>query len=179
MSSHDFIILLENDFNESYKMVKNAMKYYDSDPNMCCKNFRMVLESIIGDIYTLFGKKPGCKLKHNIDHLNKIVPDVFFNSNIITEMHNLRIIGNAYSHYNYNKTRDVDKDRKTCTVAIKKIAEWLVECKQIYPQYLREQEAKRRKQKERNRKILKVLGVILIIFTCLGLSKFFSKKGGR
>lgn len=61
-------------------------------------------------------------------------------------MHNIRIIGNVYVCRDENFEYDVNKDKFTCYVAMKNIARWLVECKQLYPEYLRKEEERRKEQ---------------------------------
>lgn len=179
-SSNDFNFLRDNGFADSYYSIANAMKYYNSDPEVACGQFRKALESVIDDVYSLFGETVDGHNKRDIDNLEYIVPRPFYDDNIILEMNNVRIIGNAYSHRNDDDERDVEKDRLTCYVAMKKISQWLVGCKQKYPEYIAEQEALRKQRKEKSKKFWKTVGKILaggaaIAGAVLGGKKMFDK----
>ena len=152
----DFLIL-KNGFTESFADIDSALRYYDSDPEVCCARFRKALESILNDVYFLFGRSVKGHIKLDIDNLGDVIPDKFHDDSIILEMHNIRIIGNAYIHRNDNFDRDANKDRYTCYVAMKNIAKWLIECAQLYPEYLREEEARRKEREKKIKRILKIL----------------------
>lgn len=96
---------------------------------VCCSLFRKALESIIVDMYSLFGGSIEGHNKRDIDYLDEVISDAFFEDNIILAMNNVLIIGNAYAHHGKSEERDVSKDKLTCYVAMRKIAEWLVDCK--------------------------------------------------
>ena len=81
---------------------------------------------------------------------------------VILELNNLRIIGNAYAHLNGNEERDAYNDRLTCYVAIKEISSWLVKCKKEYPAYQAKQEAERKEWKEKSKKFWKTVGKVLV-----------------
>lgn len=152
MNISEFSILKNNGFSEAFTSIKSALKYYYSDPEVCCSLFRKALESILNDVYSLFGHSVIGQNKLDIDNLDKVIPDKFHDDNIILEMHNIRIIGNAYTHRNDNFDRDAKIDRYTCYVAMKTIARWLIECKQLYPEYLREEESRREERKKKGQK---------------------------
>ncbi|MBR6660616.1 MAG: DUF4145 domain-containing protein [Bacteroidales bacterium] len=164
----DFFILKNNGFTDSFICIENALKYYYSDPEVCCTLFRKALESIINDVYSLFGSSVKGHNKLDIDNLDNVVPDKFYDDSIQVEMHNIRIIGNAYAHRGENFEYDVNKDKFTCYVAMKNIARWLVECKQLYPEYLRKEEERRKERKEKNNRVLKKIGKIALIVLGIG-----------
>lgn len=93
----DFFILKNNGFTDSFICIENALKYYYSDPEVCCTLFRKALESILNDVYSLFGSSVKGHNKLDIDNLDNVVPDKFYDDSIQVEMHNIRIIGNAYA----------------------------------------------------------------------------------
>lgn len=161
MQNSEFINLKMNGFIDSYVCIENAMKYYDNDPMVCCSLFRKALESIIVDVYSLFGGSIEGHNKRDIDNLDEVIPDAFYDDNIILEMNNVRIIGNAYAHHGESDERDVSKDKLTCYIAMKKIAEWLADCKLRYPAYLKEQEERMKERKETRKKIIKAVGKIV------------------
>lgn len=109
--------------------------------------------------------------------MDEVIPDKFQDDNIILEMHTIRIIGNAYTHRNDNFDRDANKDRYTCYVAMKTIARWLIECKQLYPEYLRKEEARRVERKKKNKRIYTsiFLAGLGIVATALGINKIGKK----
>ena len=125
--STEFNILSENGFTNTYRCVMDAMRYYDSDCGVCCSQFRKALESVINDIYNLYGYLAGgYSNKQDIDGLRYVIPEPFYDDKIIFELNNLRNIGNAYAHFNGDEVRDAYNDRLTCYVAIKEISSWLV-----------------------------------------------------
>lgn len=105
--------------------------------------------------------------------MDKVIPDKFYDKSVILEMHNIRIIGNAYTHRNDNFELDANKDRYTCYVAMRTIAMWLIECKQLYPKYLREEEIRREKRNKKNKRIFKniLLAGFVIGAAVLGIKK--------
>ena len=150
--STEFNILSENGFTNTYRCVMDAMRYYDSDCGVCCSQFRKAFESVINDIYNLYGYLAGCySNKQDIDGLRYVIPEPFYDDKIIFELNNLRNIGNAYAHFNGDEVRDAYNDRLTCYVAIKEISSWLVKCKKEYPKYQAKQEAERKERKENRR----------------------------
>lgn len=180
MQKSEFINLKKNGFIDSFASIENAMKYYNSDPMVCCSLFRKALESIIMDAYSLFGGSIKGHNKRDIDNLDEVIPDAFFDDNIILEMNNVRIIGNAYAHHGESEERDVSKDKLTCYVAMKKIAEWLVDCKQRYPLYLKEQEERRKERKVKRKRAIKtagriVGGILTVVAAILGGKKIAGK----
>lgn len=172
----DFSILKDNGFTDSYNCIEDALKYYNSDPQVCCTLFRKALESILNDVYSLFGSSVRRHNKLDIYNLNKCVPVEFYYDNIISEMHNIRIIGNAYTHIDKNLDRDVNKDRRTCYMAMKKIVGWLVECKKLYPEYLRKEEERRKELEERENRELKKIGQIALILLGAAAAIFGASK---
>lgn len=150
--STEFNILSENGFTNTYRCVMDAMRYYDSDCGVCCSQFRKALESVINDIYNLYGYSAGgYSNKQDIDGLRYVIPEPLYDDKIIFELNNLRNIGNAYAHFNGDEVRDAYNDRLTCYVAIKEISSWLVKCKKEYPEYQAKQEAERKERKENRR----------------------------
>lgn len=55
ISISEFSKLKKNGFSESFTSIESALKYYNSDPEICCTLFRKTLESILNDVYSLFG----------------------------------------------------------------------------------------------------------------------------
>lgn len=175
-SSSDFLFLQENGYTNSFSYIDNAMKYYNSDPQISCHLFRKVLESLLKDYYSLFGNSPKGHIKRDIDNLSNIVPDIYLRPDIINEMNILRTIGNNYTHEN-NSEQDPLKDRVTCYYATMKISKWLIECKHDYPNYLRKLEEKRKKKKEKVKRILTIAGggIIAVAALIIGGKKIIDK----
>lgn len=177
--STEFNILRENGFTNTYRCVMDAMRYYDSDCGViCCSQFRKALESVINDIYDLYGYSAGgYSNKQDIDGLRYVIPEPFYDDKIILEMNNLRIIGNAYAHLNGDEKRDAYNDRLTCYIAIKEISSWLVKCKKEYPAYQAKQEAERKERIEKSKKFWKAIGKVLVgtagVVVILGRKKIF------
>ena len=159
-SSVDFKSLSKAGFSKTYSCIEDAMRYYDSDPGTCCKNFRMALESAIYDIYEILGKDSAdANLKSNIDRLSSIIPSGFQKDELIFEMNNVRLIGNDYAHFSVDE-KDPFKDRLTCYCAMKKIADWMIMFSTEYPKYLKRKEEKRKIRKEKSKKAFKIIGTI-------------------
>ena len=81
-------------------------------------------------MYRLFGKTKTNNLLQDMNNLGKILLLDIDKERLIHEMHNVRIIGNAYNHYT-DKQRDVKKDRNTCYLALRTISSQLVKLKTI------------------------------------------------
>lgn len=129
-SVKDFSYLRDAGFKVSYHCLVDALKFYDSDPSVACGLFRKVLESEVSDMYRLLGKTKNNNLLQDINNLGKLLPCGIGKDKLMHEMHNVRIIGNAYNHYT-DKQRDVKKDKKTCYLALRTISSELVKLKSI------------------------------------------------
>ena len=177
-SSKDFLFLKKAGYTKSYDCIDKAMSYYYSDQEVCCSLFRKALESIISDVYSVIDKGQYDTLKEDIDHLRYIIPDKLYNDNIILEMTNIRIIGNAQIHdSDESLERDVQKDAQTSYIAMKKIADWLVSFANEYPRYVAEQQEKEKKKKEKRKKVLKgTLVGSAIVAGIAGLIAIFTKR---
>ena len=163
-SSKDFYFLYKAGYKKTYDSIDKAMSYYYSDPAVSCSLFRKALESLLSDVYSIVGKEPDGSLKDNTDYLSNIIPDKFYDDNIVLEMTNVRIIGNAQIHDNEESAeRDVKKDCQTSYIAMKKIAEWFVVFSDKYPRYIVEQkkleEEKLKKRRERRKKAAKTTAI--------------------
>lgn len=163
-SSKDFYFLNDAGYKKTYDSIDKAMSYYYSDPEVSCSLFRKALESLLSDVYSIVGKEPDGSLKDNTDYLRKIIPYNFYDDNIILEMVNVRIIGNAQIHDNNDSIeRDVKKDCQTSYIAMKKIAKWFVDFSVKYPRYIAEQkkleEEKLKTRKERRKKAAKATAI--------------------
>lgn len=167
--STEFNILRDNGFIKTYNCVMDAMKYYDSDYGVSCSKFRIALESVIDDIYKLYGYSIDgySNNKRDIDGLRDVIPEPFYDDKIIRELHNLRNIGNAYVHLNDDRDCDSYNDRLTCFIAMKEISSWLVECKKKYPAYKAKREAERKERKEKSKKFWKTAGKVLTGVTAI------------
>lgn len=129
-SVKDFSFLRDAGFKVSYQCLVDALKFYDSDPSIACGLFRKVLESEVSDMYRLLGKTKTNNLLQDINNLGKILPRGIDKERLIHEMHNVRIIGNAYNHYT-DKQRDAKNDKNTCYLALRTISSQLVKLKSI------------------------------------------------
>lgn len=63
---------------------------------------------------------------------------------------------------------------------MKTIARWLIECKQLYPEYLREEESRREERKKKDKKKKQIftsisLAVLGIVAAVLGINKIGKK----
>lgn len=59
---------------------------------------------------------------------------------------------------------------------MKTIAMWMIECKKLYPEYLRKEKTRREDRKKKNRRIIEiVLGGLGIVAAILGCSKIGKK----
>ena len=160
-SAKDFISLHEHGFKNTYSCIEKAMKFYNSDPDTCCEKFRKALEAAIDDIYRILKcKNTSSNVCGSIKTLEDLIPERFFSDEIISEMHNLRIIGNNYVHNSSEEDCDSIKDRLTCYCAMKRISEWMINLKEQYPDYLKEQKAEEKKRKERQKKTWTIIGGI-------------------
>ena len=72
------------------------MKYYDNDPETCCKYVQEVLESALNDIYKILNINKQETTYDQINNLDKVIPLELEKEYLIIELHNLRII--AYGH---------------------------------------------------------------------------------
>lgn len=168
-SAKDFIYLHEYGFKNTYFCIEKAMKFYNSDPDTCCEKFRKALESAIDSIYKILkSKDTSTNVCASINALENIIPERFFSDEIISEMHNLRIIGNNYVHNSSEEERDSIKDRLTCYCAMKRISGWMINLKEQYPDYLKECEEEEKKRKETRKKTWGIIGVITAVVTAVG-----------
>ena len=176
--STEFNTLRDNGFIKTYNCVMDAMRYYDSDYRVCCSKYRIALESVVDDIYKLYG----CSIdgysnnKRDIDGLRDVIPEPFYNDKITYELHNLRNIGNTYAHLNDDRDCDAYKDRYTCFFAMKEISCWLVDCKKKYPAYKAKREAERKERKEKSKKFWKTVGKVLSGAAMIGFVILGGKK---
>lgn len=168
-SAKDFISMHEHGFKNTYSCIEKAMKFYDSDPDTCCEKFRKALEAAIDDIYRILKcKNTSSNVCGSINELEDIIPERFFSDEIISEMHNLRIIGNNYVHNSSEEERDSIKDRLTCYCAMKRISEWMINLKELYPDYLKECEEEEKKRKKRRKKSWAIVGGITAGLAAVG-----------
>lgn len=168
-SSKDFISLHEHGFKKTYSCIEKAMKFYTSDPDTCCEKFRKALEAAIDDTYRILKcKNTSSNVCRSINKLEDIIPERFFLDEIISEMHNLRIIGNNYVHNSSEEERDSMKDRLTCYCAMKRISEWMINLDEQYPDYLKECEAEEEKRKKSRKKTWTIIGGITAGLTVVG-----------
>ena len=135
-SIKEFDFVQKAGFKNTYNCIEKAMKYYDEDSETCCKYFREVIESALNDIYKILNDtKPGDTFEQ-ITNLSKIIPPRFPKEDLITELHNIRIIANNYNHFTEGEEKNPTKDRYTCYCAILKIEEWIVNFSKEYPKFI-------------------------------------------
>ena len=142
-SIKEFDFVQKAGFKNTYNCIEKAMKYYDEDSETCCKYFREVIESALNDIYKILNDtKPGDTFEQ-ITNLSKIIPPKFPKDDLITELHNIRIIANNYNHFTEGEEKNPTKDRYTCYCAILKIEKWIINFSKEYPIFLEEEERKK------------------------------------
>ena len=131
MRAEEFSNIRNAGFDKTYSNIRKALKYFESDPEICCSRFRQVLESFIDDLYKIKGrqKDESYTTAEHITHLQSVLSDFDGKDDFIREMHVLRTIGNKYNH-NGDEDADPIKDRYTCYCATRNIAEMLVSMNQ-------------------------------------------------
>ncbi len=140
-SIKEFDFVQKAGFKNTYNCIEKAMKYYDEDSETCCKYFREVIESALNDIYKILNDtKPGDTFEQ-ITNL-KIILSEFPKEDLITELHNIRIIANNYNHFTEGEEKNPTKDRYTCYCAILKIEKWIINFSKEYPIFLEEERKK-------------------------------------
>lgn len=87
-------------------------------------------------------------------------------------MHILRTIGNKYAHFS-NEERNPETDRLTCYCAMKNVSEWMVNFSIGYPEYLKEEEQKR---KERFGKVLKPVVIVVAAVAAIAGAVFAGRS---
>ena len=168
---NEFNYLKNAGFNGTYESLNRAMKFYNDDPETCCKYFREVMETVIEEIFNIMSVNLSYNSKTNIAIIEKILTDIEYNdiSTIVLELHNMRHLGNSYSHYNYG--RDPYSDRYTNYCAMQKIGFWMVTFLREFPKYYAKYEEKCKKKKKRNLILSIAGGIGSLILVLLGLKK--------
>lgn len=138
-SIKEFDFVQKAGFKNTYNCIEKAMKYYDEDSETCCKYFREVLESALNDIYKILNDTKPEDTFEQIKNLKNY--PLFTKEDLITELHNIRIIANDYNHFT-EEEKNPTKDRYTCYCAILKIEEWIVNFSKEYPIFLEEERKK-------------------------------------
>ena len=186
---NDFSFLKEAGFYKVYSSLEYAMQYYDRDAVICCKCFRDVMEDVIDEILALVDHRSENKSIKDIRTIEYVLMEIkYYDINtIVSELHNMRNLGNVYSHN--TSDREPFKDRYTNYCAMLKIGHWMIEFKKELPKYLeryeeeqrrrlreeqqckKEYEEKQRKKEKRN--IILTIGatILTIAGTIIGLKK--------
>ena len=139
ISDIDFKYLDKPDFKDIYALVTKANSYFATDKETCCTKFRIANEAIIARLIKILQLEEAVE-KNTFEQINLLsekIPSDMVDSNIFSEMHNIRMIGNSFAH-NDDKY-DSARGSKTCLIAMEKICRWLVE---FEPKYLSYQRAK-------------------------------------
>lgn len=139
ISDIDFKYLDQPQFKDIYALVTKANSYFAADKETCCTKFRIANEAIIARLIEILQLKEAVE-KNTFEQINLLsekIPSDMVDSNIFSEMHNIRMIGNSFAH-NDDKY-DPARGSKTCLIAMEKICRWLVE---FEPKYLSYQRAK-------------------------------------
>lgn len=137
LSDIDFKYLNIPEFADIYALVTKAQSYFETDKETCCAKFRIANEAIIARLIETLQLKEAAD-KNTFEQINMLsekIPADMVNSNIFSEMHNIRMIGNSFVH-NDDKY-DATKGAKTCLIAMEKICQWLVEFEPKYKSYQR------------------------------------------
>lgn len=137
LSDIDFKYLNVPEFADVYALVTKAQSYFETDNETCCAKFRIANEAIIARLIETLQLKEAAD-KNTFEQINLLsekIPADMVNSNIFSEMHNIRMIGNSFVH-NDDKY-DATKGAKTCLIAMEKICQWLVEFEPKYKSYQR------------------------------------------
>ena len=146
LSDINFKYLDRAEFKDIYALVAKAHSYFQTDKETCCTKFRIANEAIIArlvddlQLNEAVAKKQ-CETNYfeQINMLSEAIPSEMLDSNIIAEMHNIRMIGNSFAHgddkYNANT------GSKTCLIAMDKICTWLVDFEPKYRSYLHRKQA--------------------------------------
>lgn len=137
LSDINFQYLNIPEFADIYTLVTKAQGYFETDKETCCAKFRIANEAIIARLIETLQLKEAAD-KNTFEQINLLsekIPADMVNSNIFSEMHNIRMIGNSFVH-NDDKY-DATKGAKTCLIATEKICQWLVEFEPKYKSYQR------------------------------------------
>lgn len=137
LSDINFQYLNIPEFADIYALVTKAQGYFETDKETCCAKFRIANEAIIARLIETLQLKEAAD-KNTFEQINLLsekIPADMVNSNIFSEMHNIRMIGNSFVH-NDDKY-DATKGAKTCLIAMEKICQWLVEFEPKYKSYQR------------------------------------------
>ncbi|MBO5141395.1 MAG: hypothetical protein J6C46_00060 [Clostridia bacterium] len=169
-SIKEFDFVQEAGFKNTYNCIEKVMKYYNEDSETCCKYFREVLESALNDIYKILNDTKPEDTFEQIKNLKNY--PLFPKEDLITELHNIRIIANNYNHFS-EEEKNPTKDRYTCYCAILKIEEWIVNFSKEYPIFLEEERKKTYSNpspdqpKEKNKESSSWPIIIIAIIACI------------
>ena len=131
-SIRDFNFVKEAGFEDIYNALVPAMKYYESDYEQSCINFRYVFVLTLSEVEKITGFRTKGKLENRVSENCQFLQD--------------RDIADKYHHKEANPNLDPKKDRYTFYCAFMEIFKWLIELPGRLQEY--KEGIKRKKQKE-------------------------------
>lgn len=136
-----------------YDYLERAMKYYESDPEQSCMNFRSVLKLTIveAERITCFVTQGG--LQRKITTLNKyLLERELIDGPMIREIEVVKRKSDKWMHKEDYPDLDPIKDEKTFFYAFKAIFKWLVNLPKTYAAFIHKREEEQARLKaERER----------------------------
>ena len=121
----DFEALKDAGFDSIYTQTQDAMRFFKSDPAVCCARFRYALEAALEEVYLQLDVKSPKANADKIRQLKFILPRSLKDKSVIEKMDTLREVSNHYHHYPQNQF-DPEKDKYECKNAMIPIAKWVV-----------------------------------------------------
>ena len=146
-SIRDFNFVKEAGFEDIYNALVPAMKYYESDYEQSCINFRYVFVLTLSEVEKITGFRTKGKLENRVSENCQFLQDRdLMDDTMHKEFWVVKRIADKYHHKEANPNLDPKKDRYTFYCAFMEIFKWLIELPGRLEEY--NEEINRRKRKE-------------------------------
>lgn len=143
-SINDFGFVLEAGYKDLYALLGKAMKYYDSDPEQSCKNYRSLLKLTVDEAERITNCSSRGGLKKKIDDLCSYLSERgLINELIERELRVVKRLGDKYVHGEDYPDLNPKKDRYTFYCAFQEIFKWLVTLPDNYAAFISAREKER------------------------------------
>lgn len=150
----DFNFVLDAGYKEIYAELEKAMKYYESDPEQSCMNFRHILKLTVLEVerITVFKTKAVSLHKRLKSIISFLIERKLINNAISQELWVIKTIGDKYHHKDDYPNLNPQKDRYTFYCAFQEVFKWFVALPDSYAAFIRareEEKARLKAEKER------------------------------
>lgn len=144
----EFNFVQEAGYKDIYALLGKAMKYYDSDPEQSCKNFRSLLKLTVDEAEKITNCSSRGGLKKKIDDLCFYLSERgLINESIIRELRVVKRLGDQYVHSEDYPELNPQKDRYTFYCAFQEVFKWFVALPNYYAAFIREREVEKARLK--------------------------------